>query len=391
MFISEVQLQNWKNFRDTGASLSRRAFVIGPNASGKSNLLDAFRFLRDLATDGLEKAVTSRGGVSSLRCLAARQSSNIAIQVEVSQSSEGTSQPVWRYRIEFNQDTQRTPKVKQEIVEDLKSGDALVNRPNESDQEDDVLLTQTALEQIFANREFRGLADFFQSVSYQHVIPQVVRDPQGFSSVPVPNDPYGRDFLQRIWDEMKQNRTAWLRRISTVLSEAVPQLEKLEVEMDERGTPHLVGRFEHWRPHAAKHDESQFSDGTLRLFGLMWTMFEGEGPLLLEEPELSLHSDLVRELPQLLMRLQREIRKMRRRSKKDFEPRQLLISTHSHELLQDSGIGADEILIIKPNPEGSKILEPTTEDREKLRQGLTAADVLLPKSGPNGQLHFHFQ
>jgi predicted ATPase len=68
MYVSRIELQNWKNFKSTGANLARRTFLIGPNASGKSNLLDAFRFLHDLAEDGLAQAVDDRGG--SLRFVA---------------------------------------------------------------------------------------------------------------------------------------------------------------------------------------------------------------------------------------------------------------------------------------------------------------------------------
>jgi len=387
MYISRVELQNWKNFKSTEANLARRTFLIGPNASGKSNLLDAFRFLHDLAEDGLNQAVDERGGVSRLRCLAARKSPNIAVEVLLSESST----PRWRYRIEFNQDSRRTPKVRQEIVQHVQSGEKIVDRPDADDEEDEMLLTQTALEQILANREFREIAEFFGSVWYQHVIPQAVRDPQEFSPAPVKDDPFGRDILQRIWDKAKHTREAWLRRISAVLQEAVPQLQGLEVEMDDQGQPHLIGRFEHWRPHDARQNESQFSDGTLRLFGLMWAMFEGKGPLLLEEPELSLHPEVVRRLPQLLAELQEEIRKMKRQSIADFEPRQLLISTHSDELLRDTGIGADEVILLKPDKEGAILKEPDQDDRIALQNsGLTAADILLPKSGPSGQLALDF-
>lgn len=388
MHISQIGLQNWKNFKSTEASLSRRTFLIGPNASGKSNLLDAFRFLHDLAEDGLSQAVDDRGGVSRLRCLAARKSPNIAIEVILSASSD----PKWRYRIEFNQDSQRTPKVRQEIVQNLRSGEKIVDRPDDEDESDEMLLTQTALEQILANREFREIAEFFGSVWYQHVIPQAVRDPQEFSPAPVKDDPFGRDILQRIWNKAKHTREAWLRRISAILQEAVPQLQGLEVEMDDQGQPHLIGRFEHWRPHNARQNESQFSDGTLRLFGLMWAMFEGKGPLLLEEPELSLHPEVVQKLPQLLAELQEEIRKMKRQSIADFMPRQLLISTHSDELLRDSGIGGNEVILIKPDKEGAILKEPDYNDKIALQNsGLTAADVLLPKSGPSGQLAFDFE
>jgi len=67
------------------AHLGHRIFLIGPNASGKSNLLDAFRFLKDLANDGLRKAVEDeRGGVSAIRCLAATRYNYIDIEVDVS-------------------------------------------------------------------------------------------------------------------------------------------------------------------------------------------------------------------------------------------------------------------------------------------------------------------
>lgn len=49
MLISRLKLQNWRNFKKIEVDLRDRVFVIGPNASGKSNLLDVFRFLRDVA------------------------------------------------------------------------------------------------------------------------------------------------------------------------------------------------------------------------------------------------------------------------------------------------------------------------------------------------------
>jgi len=387
MHVSHIALQNWKNFKQAEADLAGRMFIIGPNASGKSNLLDAFRFLRDVASEGLSTAVEKRGGVSRIRCLAARQSPAVAIRVRISAND---STPLWEYGLTFNQDAQRTPLVREEIVRDLQRDVTIEKRPNAEDESDPLRLTQTALEQIIANQEFREVADFFRSVSYQHIIPQVVRDPQGFSPRPIQDDPFGRDFLQRLWDTNQRTREAWLRRISMVLGKAVPQLKSLEVEMDKQGTPHLVGRFEHWRPHDARQDESQFSDGTLRLLGLMWAMFEGDGPLLLEEPELSLHRAVVSALPPMLAQLQEEIRRMRK-NKPLSEARQLLISTHSEVLLNDKGISAHEVLRIKPSMEGSVLVGTDAQEEDMLREGLTPADVLLPKTSPeNGQIVIEF-
>lgn len=62
MYVSKLAVRNWMNFKDAEANFEQRVFLIGPNASGKSNFLDCFRFLMELATDGLEPAVTKRGG-----------------------------------------------------------------------------------------------------------------------------------------------------------------------------------------------------------------------------------------------------------------------------------------------------------------------------------------
>jgi predicted ATPase len=40
MIISRLALKNWRNFRTLDLQLSDRVIIIGPNASGKSNLLD---------------------------------------------------------------------------------------------------------------------------------------------------------------------------------------------------------------------------------------------------------------------------------------------------------------------------------------------------------------
>lgn len=381
MYIQQLKVENWKNFLKGDVRLSRRLFLIGPNASGKSNFLDIFRFLRDLSLSkggGLRQAVESRGGVSAVRCLAARKYSDILIEVELNDENDGK----WLYRLKFNQDKKRIPVVKEELVEH--NGLNVLKRPDDADHSDELRLTQTALEQINANKEFRPIVKFFQSVNYQHLLPQVIRDPQGFSPSQVENDPFGRDFLQRVENTSEKFRDSRLNKILSALKFAAPQLKELKITRDKLGVPHLIGLFEHWRPHAGKQNETQFSDGTLRLFGLLWSLFEGEGPLLMEEPELSLHSEVARHLPSLVERVNRH-----RKTK-----RQLIISTHSEEILSDPSISADEILRLEPSQDGTLLRSPldNPEESAQLRAGLTVADVILPKSAPNNatQLELSF-
>jgi predicted ATPase len=374
MRISHIQLYSWKNFRKVNVKLPDRVFLVGPNASGKSNFLDAFRFLRDLAAPGggLQRAVLERGGVSKIRCLAARQDPAVGIKVDLAEGNRTH----WSYEIKFNQQTRgnRLPTLTREAV--WHNNELVFERPNDDDRNDPPRLTQTALEQINLNVHFREMAQFFEKIYYLHLVPQLIRNRtdlgNGGGSL---SEAYGRNFLERLARTNDKTLQARLHRIREALAIAVPQLKDLSLERDERGVPHLIGAYEHWRPRAAKQNEEQFSDGTLRLLGLLWSLQEGEGPLLLEEPELSLHSGVVRRLPSLIHRIQRA---------RNRPVRQVVISTHSVELLTDEGIGGEEILMLIPSSEGTQVKVAATvpEIKDLMQAGMSAAEAVIPHTEP---------
>jgi len=372
MIISHISLKNWRNFRSVEVDLKDRVFLVGANASGKSNFLDALRFLRDLAQDGggLQKAVRDRGGLSKIRCLYARRYPEVEIEVHLSENE--LQEPTWKYAIGIKQRKggQNEPILSYERV--WKNGEQLVNRPDLEDQADSLRLTQTNLEQINTNAEFRDIPKFLESILYIHLVPQVLRYPEAFSGPVVQGDPFGRNFLERIIKTPEKTRRSRLKKIEEALRIAVPQLKQLTDVKDEMGIPHLEAVYEHWRPEAGKQREDQFSDGTLRLIGLLWSLLESDSLLLLEEPELSLNSGINSKLPALIYRLQK--------SKK----RQVMLSTHSADLLSDEGIGGEEVLLMTPTAEGTKVnVASSIEDIKSLLDGgLTIADAVLPRSTP---------
>ncbi len=364
--FTTIGLENWRNFSRVETQLQRRCVLLGPNASGKSNFLDVFRFLHDLVTvgGGFQEAVRKRGGVSSLRCLAARRYSDLVIRVTLGEGNGNA----WEYDLEFTQDNLRRPVIRSERV--VHGFAELLMRPDDKDKSDPERLTQTYLEQVNVNKEFREIADFFSSVRYLHVVPQLVREPD--RSVGKTNDPFGGDFLEQIARTPEKTRQARLARILDALRVAVPQIKELELARDVRGTPHLRGKYEHWRPQGAWQGEDQFSDGTLRLMGLLWAVLDGSGPLLLEEPELSLHPEVVRFIPQMFARIQRRT------------GRQVIVSTHSSDLLQDEGIGLDEVLLLQPGDEGTRVAHaaewPNIESLVK--GGLNIGEAVIPQTRP---------
>lgn len=366
--LTAVHLENWRNFTLVDAALQQRVFLVGPNAAGKSNLLDGFRFLHDIVAvgGGFQEAVRKRGGVSKLRSLAARRYPDVVVQVDIGNDENPQA---WTYELRFVQDNRQRPTITRERV--AKAGQIIIVRPNSEDNSDPERLTQTYLEQVNANLQFREVSDFLATIRYLHIVPQLVREPD--RSIGRSNDPYGGDFLEQIARTTEKTQKARLRRISNALKVAVPQLAELGLWRDEiKGTPHLRGKYEHWRPQGAWQTEEQFSDGTLRLIGLLWAVLDGSGPLLLEEPELSLHPEVVRFLPQMFARLQAR------------SGRQVLISTHSSDLLRDSGIGLDEVLLLRPAAEGTAVSAAGERDEVRLLLdgGLSMAEAVLPLTRP---------
>lgn len=274
----------------------------------------------------------------------------------------------WQYEIHFAQDHQRRPILRKERIQ--RQGELLLDRPDAQDHDDIERLTQTYLEQVNVNKEFRVIADFFAQIRYLHIVPQLIREPD--RSVGRVNDPFGGDFLEQLARTSEKTRTARLKRIQEALQVAVPQLRELTLWRDPRGTPHLRGRYEHWRAKGAWQNEDHFLDGTLRLMGLLWAILEGSGSLLLEEPEWALHPEVIRHIPSMFARMQRRA------------GRQVLVSTHSADLLNDEGIGLDEVFLLQPVQEGTDVrsVANNTGARDLVLSGVPLADVVLSRTRP---------
>lgn len=369
--FTRVRLVNWRNFREAEVRLTGRAFLVGPNASGKSNFLDALRFLRDLAKPaggGLAAALEERGGFASVRCLQARRQSHVELDVDVGTDDDPA---VWGYRLRLQRHGRGALTTVEEEVVRHQSREISAHR--RADGADDPLLySQTRLQQITQNREFRGLAEFFASIRYLHVVPQIVRDAR--RHLLASDDPYGGDLLKRIKEMPEKTRMPRLRRVAEALQAAVPQFLDLWLDDDSEGRPHLYAAYNQWRATAAKQGEETFSDGTLRLIGFLWSITERGGPLLLEEPELSLHDGVVRQLPAMIRRAQR------------LSGRQVIATTHSATLLDAPGVAIEDVHRVVVGDNGSSIETASANPVvvEQVRDaGWTLGQAVLPLTQPS--------
>lgn len=81
--VRQIRVTNFKSFRDLCTDLPRFGVLIGANASGKSNFVQIFEFLRDLAYQGLDNAISLQGGIEFLRNMRIGSSSPLGVQLVV--------------------------------------------------------------------------------------------------------------------------------------------------------------------------------------------------------------------------------------------------------------------------------------------------------------------
>jgi predicted ATPase len=368
--FTRLALTNWRNFKKVDVDLGTRAFIVGPNASGKSNLLDALRFLRDIASPGggLVRAVNDRRGIKHIRSLHAG-AGNVVVEVDIAIDDDPKE---WTYQLALSGAVSKNKplRIEREVV---RHGAKEIRNRSESDEKDPIALSQTHLEQVSQNAEFRQLAEALASLVHVHVVPQVARTPSRAEEFARREAP-GSDFIDQLARLSERPQQRALRRIEKLLRIAVPQFSQLNVERDAVGKPHLVAKYEHWRPNGGWQNEQEFSDGTLRLVGLLWAIDNGTAPLVLEEPELSLHRDIIRQLPRLFAQAAQRT------------GRQVIASTHSEEMLSDAGVDPSEIVSLRPSEGetkvtlGSKIPEVVSAAAARIPLGKVITGLTRPSN-----------
>jgi predicted ATPase len=309
--------------------------------------------------------------------LHARSKPEIIIEVHLSGNFDDPT-PIWRYVLALKAESSgvKRPIIAAEEVYKTVGGkeQCLLRRPDKDDLLDKERLTQTSLEQIQTNSDFRDLADRFSEITYLHLVPQLVKFGSAIGGQTVESDPFGQAFLERVAKSSGKIRSSRLTRIQKALSIAVPQFEEIKFVRDEiTGRPHLEARYAHHRPAAGWQREDQFSDGTLRLVALFWLLMEGDSLLLLEEPELSLDEEIVRNLPRLIEQVRRSTKKRQR---------QIIISTHSQALLDNKSVDGRGVLWLDRVQEGTVVRSPSDEQLELMREGYSPAEILLSKVHP---------
>lgn len=345
MFITRLKLHNWRNFVDVDVPLRERTFIVGPNASGKSNLLDAILFLRDAvrADGGLATALECRGGFDSVRSHHAPNERMTAIELELD-DDPWPERAEWRYTLRMAEDSS-APGGAGLVCEELRlRGEVCLRSQNGrrsiGDSRMDQIIHTLASVRYLDSRDHKAI-------------------------------------VQQMADAGAVERERTLARICEALWPLVPQITSLQIARDNatQGLK-LVATHEVWRE-GQPHDP-QFSDGTWALIAILWSLLSADGPLLIEHPENSLPSEIQHHLTWAFVRFD------------DPPHRQVIATTHSFGLVLDEGVAPEEVLTVRPTLDGSMVASGV-EDASAVaiaQAGGSAGEILLSSANSRVGLDF---
>jgi predicted ATPase len=372
VLLTRVVLRNYKSIAGCDVRLGPLTYLVGPNGSGKSNFVDALHLVRDALSGSLDHALNERGGLNEVRRRSGGHPTHFGIRLEFQLPEDG---PRGYYAFRVGAIRGGDYEVQDErcvIGEQPGTGPSFHLLGGEvKNTSEDVFPAVTAdrLGLVAASGlpAFRPVYDALTSMGFYNLNPKLMRELQK------PQDgrllkPAGENIASVIRQLERAAGTNVLDGITDYLQAVVPAvhgvqhksigpMETLEFRQDVTGSNHP------WRFLA-----QNMSDGTLRALGILTALFQGQGEersrlVAIEEPETALHPGAFAALREAL--------------KCAAEQRQVLITSHSPELLDDPDLPAEALLAVVARGGETQIARADPASRKALQDHLFTAGELL--------------
>lgn len=369
IFLKRVSLRNYKSIANCDVRLSPLTYLVGANGSGKSNFLDALHLVSDALSGSLDNAMNERGGLSEVRRRSSGHPTHFGIRLEFSLPSGEDcyyaftvgALPSGGYEVQKEEccigGMGHGPYFALERGRVTSSSEAAFPA---------VTADRLALVSASGLAAFRPAYDALMGMGFYNLNPKLIRELQK------PQDgrllkPAGENIASVIGHLARTNPPA-LRIIEEYLHAVVPMVHGVEREvvgpMESLSFKQdMAGAKNPWRFLA-----QNMSDGTLRALGILTALFQGNSdhsPSLIgiEEPETALHPGASAALREALVRA--------------AERTQIIVTSHSPDLLDDTNISPDALLVVA-SEEGVTRIAPLGEgSRSVMRDHLCSAGELL--------------
>jgi predicted ATPase len=366
--IRSLTLRGFRSFESERVEFSNPTFLVGRNAVGKSNLIDALAFLQEAMGHPLDEVIRRRGGVSSLVHRGApvsRQSFGLRVEL----GGGGIQDGFYSIEIQANQDhsfevTQEQCKITTRHSHHWFSRD---HKSFSSNLEG----LQPELDPQFLLLPLLGLHSRFQLAFKLLYFMTVFK--AGTDLMRRPQKAERSERLLADWSNaanvlrfLEEKFPDTVERISEILSVVTPEPMRVTSRL-QGGMVSLEFEQQHEGGSKDSFDATEISDGTLQVLGLLLAVFQRPLPvrtlMIFEEPEAFLYSGILTVATDLLNAASDE--------------NQVLVTTHSADLLDAKWITDRHIRILFWENNSSRVSEVGKASRETLREGLMQAGELL--------------
>jgi len=371
-FLRRVRIRNYKSIAGCDVQLGRLTVLVGRNGSGKSNFLDALRFIADGLQTSLDHAIKSRGGVDAVRRKSTGHPHNFSIEVEINLRE-------WRvgtYTFEIGAEPKGGFHVKFETL-DVKRANGTIETSYRHEGGKIVSASLEKMPPAVSDRlylvtasglpEFRPAYDALTAMGFYNLNPEEMKEVQN----PDAGQLLRRDGsnLASVVARITDDRPDLKLRVTEYLQAIVPDIvdfervalghhETLEFRQAVKGAKHP------WKFYAAS-----MSDGTLRALGILVAVMqladrrEAVSLVGIEEPETALH-------PAASGALMESLRGA-------TEHTQVLITTHSPDLLDEFDAQNDDLLVVVSNQGTTEIGPADPASVKAIQDHLYTAGELL--------------
>ncbi len=395
--IKRIKVRNFLSLRDVNVELRSTNALVGPNMSGKSNLIECLKFLQEAvnrrtvadSASALQEAFSRRGGFKEVAWKGETEE-HITLEL-TAELLEPRARPPQSYNYEFSVrlgeygfpvvETERLTldeAGKTETILDARAGkERLLQRGEEALRENPQNTLGLGLE-MWTDRRFAcsEFSDFIKSWRFYNLVPALMRE----SNPPSPEEhltEHGENLSA--WLLTLQTHTEEFRRIKQACRDVLPGLDEILFQPVRAKTPIVnagastsesakisIGSSEKYFKNPI--NLSRMSDGELAFLALMSLILAPEElapPLLcIEEPENHLHPRLLEILVEILNQRQTEL------GPKTF---QIIITTHSPLLLDKLSI--DDLIVFGKEEGATKATRASSKKR--LKQLLSRKETSL--------------
>lgn len=368
MKLTHIAITNWRNFAHIEFDLSSRLFVVGPNSSGKTNLLGALRFLGDIGRRGLVAASEDLGGPDRYFRSGADSAAFVATFNDTQNSTEFAL--FLRLMSAGPKSTKRGSDADQTFA--FPMTDPLTGEPNDRYLDVHQIITAGGKKPADEGESFPVEDEEAQRTRVRQTlagIRYIHPNPKKMLERSDRYDPdHGTGFFQHAGRFSDQQLDAVVDRIRPIMAAVVPEVPNLSYQRMGLGTEVVFYSDTPVRGASGVYSHEQFSEGTLRLLGMLFdlaTLPRDTSVVLIEEPETFLQASVVRSLPSLLaeVAMNRDV--------------QMIISTHSPELIDSELVLPSQVLMLR-SENGETTGELLSESNDPRIKAVVSAG--LPKS-----------